>query len=108
MKEGDIVYFKSTYKEGESYEPTYHTNQANRPVNEYRFCPGDRYRMKSDLVISDVTSSPAISVGLTKLSVFEYHIVNSLISLFKILFLNKLIRKNFSFVICSGNESIPK
>jgi hypothetical protein len=45
MKEGDIVYFKSTYKEGESYEPTYHTNQANRPVNEYRFCPGDRYRI---------------------------------------------------------------
>ena len=45
MKEGDIVYFKSTYKEGESYEPTYHTTQAYRPVNEYRFCPGDRYRI---------------------------------------------------------------
>lgn len=46
MKEGDIVYFKSTYKEeDESYEPTYHTNQENLPVNEYRFCPGDRYRI---------------------------------------------------------------
>jgi hypothetical protein len=46
MKEGDIVYFKSTYKEeGESYEPTYHTNQENLPVNEYRFYPGDRYRI---------------------------------------------------------------
>ena len=36
MKEGDIVYFKSTYtarygKQGGSYE--------------YQFCPGDRYRI---------------------------------------------------------------
>jgi hypothetical protein len=45
MKVGDIVFFKSIYKEGESYEPTYHTNQANRPVDGYRFCPGDRYRI---------------------------------------------------------------
>jgi hypothetical protein len=45
MREGDIVFFKSTYREVESYEPTYYIDQANRPIDGYQFCPGDRYRI---------------------------------------------------------------
>ena len=75
MKKGDIVYFKSTYKEGESYEPTYHTNQANRPVNEYRFCPGDRYRIY-DINYKLVGEDIIITGTITNLEDNTNHLVN--------------------------------
>ena len=63
MKEGDIVYFKSTYtarygKQGGSYE--------------YQFCPGERYR------IDDVNDRFGIRTGnITNLEDGSYHFAHS-------------------------------
>ena len=65
MKEGDIVYFKSTYT-------ARYSDRSKIGSYEYQFCPGERYR------IDDVNDRFGIRTGnITNLEDGSYHFAHS-------------------------------